>query len=905
MTALLQSLWVIAVLVLLAAGVLSMIWVPRQRQRKRRLGALATLLGAADPRVRVETLDKAHALSPRDRSLLAKLLRRELTSRGGPASSRARTMMVWFIRQVLALLNDTRVEVRMDAARALRAALGDQVTHGEREEARPFAPPVTAAVELAGGRAFAGSRAARQESRVLAFAEIIEAGLRPLLMADRALEGVGDEALEPLTSALRDRNPRVRRSLCEVLAAMGGERATELLITLLQDPTPDLRARAAQALGSLKALASASHLLKLLKDPIGAVRAAAAAGLAQIGLESACPAILEALAEECRREDASEPARAAMLEAVARLAEGGLPQLSRALTSLMRPVAARLATALQGQGMIGRWLTEPQSPERAELVSGLLASAAELGVSQPFLEALDSTEEQVRLRAAAALGYSHDPGALPALASLLGDPEAAVRGEAVRAVARSAEARALEPLARAAADPDQAVRLVAIAGLAEVLSQRPAWKAELLPSDFDLPAALTEAERALLSAGADEEAAVRRAAASALALCDTAEAAEALVTMSLSDPDSEVQGASTEALARSGFPHTRRLLIGALEGNDEDQRARAMALLGALGGPEAGRSLVEALRDPAPQVREAALSSLSALDLGGLAERLVPELKNADPRIRTAVARQLGRARAGAGAEALVQALSDPEEEVRVAALDALAGLGRAVRRHRGELAARLNDPSARVRGAAVAALAALSTAWAEASGAAEAYREGPLTPAAASALLDAAGEGNLEPLVWALEHAQSAQSLAAFLLGAGRGRLGALLSSLREASERDQARAMSAFSQALRQAGAANGYLAELRAVDSEVRLVAVEIAGMLATPEAVEALVEVLARDPLPEVRAQAAAALGLAPGDPAQAALLRAQAEDPDETVRHLAARALEVSQPAFPGPPAEAA
>jgi HEAT repeat protein len=89
---------------------------------------------------------------------------------------------------------------------------------------------------------------------------------------------------------------------------------------------------------------------------------------------------------------------------------------------------------------------------------------------------------------------------------------------------------------------------------------------------------------------------------------------------------------------------------------------------------------------------------------------------------------------------------------------------------------------------------------------------------------------------------------------------------------------------------GSADGYLAELKALDSGVRLMAVELAGLLATPEAVSALLDVLERDPLAEVRSRAASMLAGMPGEAVHAALVRTQEEDPNEVVRLVAARVL---------------
>ena len=891
-----------AVALLVCAAALYLILSPGRRERVRRLRALVTLLQVSDPRVRTETLERVHALRPGERALVSKLLRKQLA--GGQARSGARgaepaapeqLMTGWFIRQILALLSDARTAVRADAARVLRALLGREGrrAEGDKEET-PLAHAVMAAVELAGGRGLSASQEARQRTRVLAFAEMLEAGLRPLAVSVQALEGMSEEALEPLTSALRDRSPRVRRTLCEVLAAVGGERAVELLVPLLQDPSPDIRARAAHSLGGLKAASAAPQLTQLLRDPIGEVRAAAAAALAEIELASECPAIIQALTEECRREDASEPARAAFIEAIAHLADGGRAPLAEALGALPRPIAGRLAAALEGREAIVRWLAEPEAASADGVLGELLAAACGLGVCKPFLEALDYSEEHVRLRAVAALGHSREPAALSAVAGLLNDPEAKVRAQAAASLAMFTDPRALEPLAQASADPEAKVRLAAVSGLKQALARRDAWKSESLPDGLDVNGSVAQARRAAMLAAEDEEPAIRREAAQALAAFSPDEAGEMLVHLALTDGDTEVVAQATTAIAASGSAHLRRLLVAALEEGDEGRRARAVVVLAAVGGAEAGRHLVEALHDSSPRVVEAALGGLAAAEVDGLAGRLVPELRHAEARVRAVAAAQLGRARAAAAVEPLVEALADPDEEVRVSALSALSRLGGMVRKHQGALNGRLTDPSARVRMAASAALATLRAAWAESAEGEQFFPEGPLSSAGAGKLVDMAAEGDLKPFLWALNNAESAQSLASYLAGPGSGRLGALLSSLRQSSEWDRVRALAALSEALKQTGAAHSYLSQLRAISPAVRLTAVEMAGMLGTAEAVAALAEVVERDPVPEVRSRAATALAGADTEASRAALVRARDEDPNDVVRVVAARALERSR-----------
>ncbi len=886
------ALWAAAFLVVMAAGVL----VAVSRHQRERLGDLRrtiTLLRASDPRTRVQALERTQALSPADRARLARLLRADFRRSGsGGRRSAQQSATVWFIRQVLALLADARQEIRGDAARVLGAVMGGGASQLAQEDGDPvsLAPPVAAAVELAGGRVLSESESARSETRVLALAEMLEAGLRPLAVSLRALEGVEDETLEPLSSALRDRSPGVRRTLVEVLGAVGGERAVEMLVPLLQDPSPDLRAQAVHSLGGLGATEYSEEVQKLLGDPVGSVRAAAARALAEMEQTASCGSILDALTREAQRPDRSDQAVEAMIEAAVALSQGGLTELSIALTELSRPVARQLATSLESGGVVERWLSDAEWAGPEDLLARLLSSLADLGVSQPLLDALESTEERVRRQSVAALGHSRDPGSIAAVAALLSDPDAAVRAEAVKAMAQRRRPSALGTLARAVADPDQKVRVAAVTGLTSVLSAREHWRPDVLPADFDARAAMIECQRALLSAHQDPQRELRIQTAKGLALCSTAEAADALARMALEDSDPPVREAATEAFAASLFRQKGRLLAAALEDSDELRRARALLVLCKSAGQQAARQVIDALHDPSETVRNAALEALAETDPRGLTDALLPLLKNPDARVRATAAAQLGEARASEAAEALIRALADPDEDVRVSALGSVARLGRAVRKQQGAIQARRSDPSPRVRDAAAAALTQLRGAWSEAAEAADVFRQGPLSPAAAMSLVDMAVTGDVDPLLRSLGTEQSHRVVAEHLAGEGRSKLVALLGALHALPEQEQTRAATGLASGPRQGVPADAFLEALKALESDVRLMAVEIAGQIGTPEAVAALIEVLQRDPVADVRSRTASVLADAPGNEPREALRRAQRDDPNNVVRRVAGHAL---------------
>ena len=877
-------------LALVAVGAAALRW---RGGRHRDVQRMVTLLCAKDPTTRIQALERAQKLEASSRAALARALRSDLsTSARGGKQSPQQPVAVWFIRQVLACLCDSRPSVRTDAARVLAAVMiadSSALTRG-KDGPVSLVPAITAAIELAGGQILAQSRKSQSETRVLALAEMLEAGLRPLAVSLKAMQGVQEEAMEPLSSALRDRSPRVRRSLVEVLAAMGGERAVEMLKPLLQDPSPDLRAEAANALGKLDAKSAADQIVSLLDDPVSNVRAAAAFALAAMEWEGAAGEMIEALGAESRRTDAGGAAQSAMIAAIVRLSNGALPELAQALKTLPRPVARRLALALEDAGTIEAWL-RAEWHGREDILATLLASISERGVSAPLLDALDSTEEWVRTQSAAALGYSRDPAALTAVTALLNDPEASVRAEAVRSIAKHADPPALQPLAQATADPDDTVRLAAVAGMNAVLNNRREWNPKTLPTEFDIDATLAAAQHALLRTARDTDHVVRRETAVALGAFDSAEAADTLVELALTDDEESVRDTSGTALGLCNFAQKRRLLAGALEDESDVRRARATALLAAVSGNEAGRQLVEALDDRSEEVRRAALKALATVPISHLGDALIAHLRNPDAHIRAGVAMRIGESRHLGAVEALIGALADPDENVRMNALHGLAHMGRAVRKHQSAIAARRSDPSPRVREAAMSALNQLRSAWSDLAETSEMFRQGPLSPGAATAVIDMAIAGDLDPLVRTLGSEDSKKVVAKAVFERGADKLPSLLSAAKAAPVQDQNQIIAALADSLRQGLPTQPLLAQLKALDSDVRLMAVEIAGKIGTPVAINGVIEVLERDPVADVRSRAAALLSGTPGKAAHDALQRAQRDDPNSVVRRVAGRALE--------------
>jgi len=80
--------------------------------------------------------------------------------------------------------------------------------------------------------------------------------------ATRALEEIGEPAVEPLVAALQDEDPVVRRIAAEVLGNLGDPRAVAPLAAASQDENSDVRRAAARALrqiGAPEALERGQH----------------------------------------------------------------------------------------------------------------------------------------------------------------------------------------------------------------------------------------------------------------------------------------------------------------------------------------------------------------------------------------------------------------------------------------------------------------------------------------------------------------------------------------------------------------------------------------------------------------------------------------------------------------------
>ena len=242
-------------------------------------------------------------------------------------------------------------------------------------------------------------------------------------------------------------DPVFREVLLEYLRMMAGSDRDHLMrvsrqMGMVSEYTAELRSgdrnervRAAEALAEIADPETLTDLVFALADPVQEVRVQAAAALAHIGDGRAVKSLLVALDQQD---------------------EGN---------------AQRLADALYGFGSAAvdeaaRYLSSPG--RYRPLVARTLGLIGDVRAEEALVQALDSTEESLRIRAAAALGRAGTPRSVPYLLQLLSDDQWEVRAQAATAVGSRMDQRAVPWLKRALTDDAWWVRHNAAASLVEI-----------------------------------------------------------------------------------------------------------------------------------------------------------------------------------------------------------------------------------------------------------------------------------------------------------------------------------------------------------------------------------------------------------------------------------------------------
>jgi len=131
----------------------------------------------------------------------------------------------------------------------------------------------------------------------------------------RALERMGEAAVDPLIELLHDPDPSLRQIAANTMGAIDSERTIEPLIESLSDPNDDVRGWATRSLGRLRAENAVGPLILMVEDEPGSARHSAAVALGRIGSAEAVQPLIAAL------DDPSPWTRAAVIHSLGQLGD--------------------------------------------------------------------------------------------------------------------------------------------------------------------------------------------------------------------------------------------------------------------------------------------------------------------------------------------------------------------------------------------------------------------------------------------------------------------------------------------------------------------------------------------------------------------------------------------------------
>lgn len=206
----------------------------------------------------------------------------------------------------------------------------------------------------------------------------------------------------------------------------------------------------------------------------------------------------------------------------------------------------------------------------------------------------------------------------------------------------------------------------------------------------------------LIGALKDRDAKVRAAAAEALAEFEDARAIAPLTDL-LNDQSTEVKQSALEALSHFEDNLPSAPIMRLLADQDEDVRQNAAHLAGKLHDRSATGPLAKLLGDPSANVREAAIEAIGELGDPAAAVALVPALSDADPNVREQALSAMEDLKAPIAEATLVGLMRDRDPNVRQKAAE-LAG-ERSIVGAIPTLRRMLEDPNPDVRESAVSAL--------------------------------------------------------------------------------------------------------------------------------------------------------------------------------------------------------
>lgn len=461
----------------------------RDSRREVRLAAVTALGGLGDPRV-LETLlaclDSGDwELQKRAAAGLARLGQQAvapLVERFQGADSDRQRLAGWAL-----------VQIGAPAATPLAACLEDSDLQRRKAAAELLVQIGQPAVEPLSQRLGHPEATVRQ----LVAQTLEELGWRPAVgrqTADfylakqdwDALVGLGEAALDSLTSRKNDQAPFIRAKVAETLGKIGSPKAFDPLVEMLKDTDAQVRWHAANALANLADPRAFDPLAACLKDEDPDLRALGLKGLARLKDPRAVPLVIGLLADP-------EPnvARTA-IESLGNLAD---PRAVEPLLALVDSPELGLA-AIQALGRIRHPQVLQPLLSRLHQVpaykqAAILEALAELNkpeVAEEAFRIFQNPDAPLYLRRTAAicLGKLGDRRALPTLVQYAIEAESPFRERAIEALRPLAQ-EAIPQLLAHLKSPNEQLRKNAASALVRL-----GYKPERIHEEVDLYLAAEE-----------------------------------------------------------------------------------------------------------------------------------------------------------------------------------------------------------------------------------------------------------------------------------------------------------------------------------------------------------------------------------------------------------------------------
>ncbi|MGM0577039.1 MAG: HEAT repeat domain-containing protein [Myxococcota bacterium] len=532
-----------------------------------------------------------------------------------------------------------------------------------------------------------------------AIADALSRGTTPVKLSVLAsLDGVRvSDPLGLLIPRLEDEDPAVRLA---VLEAVEGRRDARLLDALERvvdtDPNSEAKIAAARILVDAGRSAYKKYLLlEKLRSSDASVVIEAAGELIATGDDRLAPALAELVRHN------NPEVRAIGVDALREFERfdlmTGLVGDSDVNRDVAQPLARTLADEAKGQRRAAglAWLLREGDREQAVHAANVVASERVPGTTEALGEALKRAEPEVRSAAAQALGALRDTAALEPLAEAVRqsseDEERDLFTEqAIRIIA----VQPLDQVIKISESPDVTIRQLAVKSLAEFARDRPN------------PRVLSVLRKHLK----DDEDAIRRAAAYALARIDDPTVVEDLVALK-GDEDPVVRQQVALALTGGKHPEAESILLSYLD--DPDNRVKLQAVkavrkrqmaaafdklkwMSEYRHTEIRREVMKALitlaepgdealfdlyqqrlYDEDPQIRISAIEALSQYEKDARVVTVIGgAVTDQDKQVKLKALEVLSRSDDANAVEQVVRGLFDTDTEIKMAALDALERLG-------------------------------------------------------------------------------------------------------------------------------------------------------------------------------------------------------------------------------------